>query len=87
MARRRSRIREAINRALHTGGDYIVYYRHRDPERGEVLRGVGIGEVSRVTGWAMELRGGDTIPLHRVVEIRDSSGRVVWRRGAGWSTG
>lgn len=89
MGRRKSRIREAVNRALYQGlVDYRIVYVDRDPEVGERLRELAVSRVARVTGWALYLDDGETvIPLHRIVEIRDSRGRTIWRRSGGQGTG
>ena len=83
MARRRSVIRSWVNRILHQGlAGYRIMYLDRG-EGGEArLRPLEPSRIARVTGWAVYLDDGYTvIPLHRIVEIRDERGRVVWRRG------
>jgi len=89
LARRKSRIREAINRFIYQGRlDYRIVYVDRDPVVGQRLGEVEAARVSRVTGWAIYLDDDYTvIPLHRVVEIRDPEGRTVWRRSGGQDTG
>jgi len=88
MAKRRSRIREAVNRAIYTGHtDYQIVYIDRTPEQGARLKSVEARRITRVTGWAVYLDDDWTvIPLHRIVEIRDREGRVVWRRSGGKDT-
>ncbi|MEB3778829.1 MAG: RNA repair domain-containing protein [Desulfurococcales archaeon] len=86
MAKRRSDIRSAINkfRFRRDGKIYYVVYIDRDPLMGERLSKVPLIRVVKVTGWAVYLDDGDTvIPLHRIVEVRDERGAVVWRR-KGW---
>jgi uncharacterized protein (UPF0248 family) len=84
VARKRSRIRQEINRVLYSGNpdNYFVYYIDRPPGLGVVrLSSFRASRVTKVTEWAVVLDDGETvIPLHRIVEIRDSSGRVVWSR-------
>jgi uncharacterized protein (UPF0248 family) len=84
VARRKSRIRQEINRILYSGhpNDYFVYYIDRPPGLGTVrLSSFKASRVIKATEWAVVLDDGETvIPLHRIVEIRDSSGRVVWSR-------
>ncbi|GAB6148733.1 DUF504 domain-containing protein [Stetteria hydrogenophila] len=86
MARRRSRIRQEVNRVLYSGDPsrYVIVYIDRDPETGrQSLRELPAARVVRASEWALLLDDGDTvIPLHRVVEVRERGGRVVWRR---WS--
>ena len=58
--------------------------RHRVEGVGERLVEIPLDSVVRVGPWALHLASGDIIPLHRVVELRDRGGRVIWRRGEGW---
>lgn len=84
MTRRRSRIRQEINRILYSGNpdNYHVYYIDRPPGLGVVrLSSFRASRVVKVSEWAVILDDEETIiPLHRIVEIRDSSGKVVWSR-------
>ena len=86
MARRRSRIRQEINRVLYSGNPegYLIYYIDRPPGlNGARLSFIKASRIAKVTEWAIILDDGDTvIPLHRVIEIRDSGGRLVWSRRA-----
>ncbi|BAA79923.1 hypothetical protein APE_0939 [Aeropyrum pernix K1] len=88
MGRRRSDIYEAVRRVLNypleDRGDYSIVYRHRVEGVGEVLREARLESVARVDKWAVHLVNGDSIPLHRIVEIRGPRGETVWRRGLGW---
>ena len=86
MAKRRSRIREAVNRVLYSRdpGRYVILYRHRRPDGSETLAEIDPRWIERVDQWAVHLAMGETIPLHRIVEIRDRSGRLIWRRGGEW---
>jgi len=89
VARRRSRIREAINRYIYQGRlDYRIVYVDRDPIAGQRLAWFEASRVRRITGWAVYLDDDYTvIPLHRIVEIRDPRGRTVWKRSGGQDTG
>ena len=84
MARRRSRIKQEINRILYSGDPsrYTIYYLDRPPGTGTSrLAALNASRIRSVNEWAMLLDDGDTvIPLHRVVEIRDSEGRILWSR-------
>jgi uncharacterized protein (UPF0248 family) len=82
MAKRRSEIRQAINKAIYTGHhDYRVVYIDRTRERGAQLKSIEARRIAKVTAWAIYLDDDWTvIPLHRIVEIRDAKGRVIWRR-------
>jgi hypothetical protein len=83
MGRRRSVIRQEINRVLLSGRpqDYVIVYVDRDPEAGQRLAELSASRVKAVSEWAMTLDDDNIIPLHRVVEIRGPGGAVVWRRG------
>lgn len=83
MTRRRSRIRQEINKIIYTGRgkDYRIVYLDRTREYGARLRELSFKRIRKVTEWALYLDDDETvIPLHRVVEIRDERGRSVWRR-------
>ncbi len=86
MAKRRSRIRDAVNRVLYSGDPegYVILYRHRRPEGGETLAELDPRFIVKVDSWAVHLATGESIPLHRIVEIRRRSGGAAWRRGEGW---
>ncbi|MEB3806027.1 MAG: RNA repair domain-containing protein [Desulfurococcales archaeon] len=90
MGRRRSRIKQEINKLLYSGGgnDYTIMYIDRTREAGARLKSLPLNRVKKVTEWAVYLDDEETvIPLHRIVEIRDSEGVVVWRRYRGRDTG
>ena len=80
LAKRRGAIREWVNRVIYTGGGYQLMYVDRDPVAGERLRRLEVERIVKVTGWAVYLDDDSVIPLHRIVEVRDSEGRVVWSR-------
>lgn len=79
---RRSEIRSVIKRLLYEDRrEYVIMYRHRRDTGGETLRPLKVYMIDRVDSWAIHLKDGfTTIPLHRVVEVRDEEGRVFWRR-------
>lgn len=83
MAKRRSVIRSWVNKLIHAGlHGYRIIYVDRGEDGEARLRPLDPSRITRVTGWALYLDDGETvIPLHRIVEIRDDRGRVVWRRG------
>ncbi len=83
MGKRRSVIRQAINRVLMSGNPsaYVIAYVDRDPVRGQSIAEVGGDRVIGVSEWAMTLDDDTVIPLHRVVEVRGRDGRILWRRG------
>ncbi len=80
---RRGAIREWVNRARYWDRSLQIYYVDRDPVAGERLRRLDSSRITRVTGWAVYLDDDTVIPLHRIVEVRDREGRIVWsRRGS-----
>ncbi len=83
--RKRSRIKQEINKMIFTGKkNYVIVYIDRSRDTGIRLRELPISKVARVTEWALYLDDDYTvIPLHRVVEIRDREGRIIWRRSGG----
>ena len=85
MARRRSRIREAIKRGLwQLRGDFQLCYEHREDGEARVKCVPG-SRIVHVDQWAAYLDDDTAIPFHRVVEIRGPGGRLLWsRRGGDW---
>jgi len=81
---RKGSIREAVKRAIWTLREgFQLCFLHR--ERGEArLRCVPSTLILGADSWAVHLADGSSIPYHRIYEIRDSSGRTLWRRGEGW---
>lgn len=81
--------REAINKLKWTGGlsGCIVLVRHRGAPgdvkelRGELIKEVGKDYLVYVEGDAEAC-----IPYHRVLEVRNSKGRVVFRRVGTWGS-
>ena len=83
MGRRRSVIRQEINRILYGGNprDYSIVYVDRG-SGSSTLKELPANRVAMVSGWAILLDDMNTvIPLHRVVEVRRRDGEIVWRRG------
>ena len=90
MTKRRSVIRQMINKARYSGdpSDYVVLYIDRDPIRGERIVELSVDRIKTVSEWAMHLDDDWTvIPLHRVVEIRKRDGSIVWSRRRSRSPG
>lgn len=84
--KRKSIIRQQINRVRlsKNSENYVIIYIDRDQYGNQRLSSLDLTRVIGVTEWAIFLDDYDTvIPLHRVVEIRDKEGRLVWRR-KGW---
>jgi uncharacterized protein (UPF0248 family) len=81
LARRRSLIRQAILRFKLAGADdHEIGVIHRESGVGERVVYIKLSRVVNVGRWALELDDGRSIPYHRVIEIRDGRGFVVWRR-------
>ncbi len=80
MTRKRGEIEEWVRRVFF-GGDrdrYIIFVRYRE-EGEENLVPIPASIISDVRRGYIII--GDTmIPFHRVVEIRDSDGRLLYRR-------
>ena len=83
----RSRIREALNRVLwdeaYDPSLVEVVYLHRDYQGRPGYRSVRADMIESVGSWYLSVRseqGVHIIPFHRVIEIRDIKGRVLWRR-------
>jgi len=74
-----------LKRLLWEGKRAVVVYYDRVESR---LRELDLGLVERVTNESIILAGGDVvIPIHRVVEVRDEEGRIIWRRERNPPTG
>ncbi len=85
MTKKRSVIRQQINKVRYSKNPekYVIVYIDRDQYGNQRLSSLDLTRVIGVTEWAIFLDDYDTvIPLHRVVEIRDKEGRLVWRRGS-----
>jgi len=74
-------IRQVIVRFKLAGAsDYEIGVRHREGGVGERIVYIKFSRITSVGRWALELDDGVSIPYHRVVEVRDGKGAVVWRR-------
>jgi len=84
LVKRRSTIRQQINKVRFSENpeNYAIIYIDRDQYGNQRLSSLNLTRVIGVTEWAIFLDDYDTvIPLHRIVEIRDKEGKLVWRRG------
>ncbi len=84
MGRKRSLIRQQINKVRFSkrSEDYVILYIDRDLQGNQRLASLDFSRIKGVTEWAIFLDDDDTvIPLHRIVEIRNKKGEVIWRRG------
>ena len=82
---RKGEIREAVKRALWVmrGEGFQLCFLHREGGSAR-LRCVPSDLIAGADSWAVHLLDGSSIPYHRIYEIRDHSGRPVWKRGEGW---
>lgn len=81
MGRKRGEIEYWLKRIFFTGrsGDYVIFIKHRENNIEGVKPVPGL-LLSDIRGGYMYLKTGEQIPFHRVVEIRDKNGKVVYRR-------
>ncbi|MEM0497007.1 MAG: RNA repair domain-containing protein [Acidilobaceae archaeon] len=78
---RRSVIKQVILKFRILGyNDYLVGYRDRVHGLGERISYFKISDIASVEGETIELNDGSLIPIHRIVEVRDCRGELVWRR-------
>ena len=81
LGRRRGDIEKWL-RKIMWGSDkskYIVYIRHRSLEGVEDLKPIYGEEIDDIRHGYI-ITGGEYIPFHRVVEIRDKNGNIVYKR-------
>ena len=88
MGKRRSVIKSLIKWIASDDSkrEYTVVYIDRG-SGGAALKELKASDITYVDRWAFHTKDGDTIPFHRVVEIKDSSGNVVWSRRGGYGGG
>ncbi len=81
MGRRRGEIEKWLRRIKWGGnsGNYVVYIRHRIVDGSEILRSIRGDEIDDVRRGYIFV-GDEQIPLHRVEEIRDIEGNVLYKR-------
>lgn len=81
MGRKRGEIEYWLKRIFFTGEsrEYVIFIKHRENGTEEMrpIPGLLLGDIR---GGYMYLKTGEQIPFHRVVEIRDKNGRVVFKR-------
>ncbi len=75
-----------IRRALwQLKGKFRVCYIHRS-EKGEHVKCISGERIVHTDSWAIYLDDDTAIPYHRIVEIRDEKGDLLWsRKGGKWS--
>jgi len=80
LAKRRSRIREAVKKAIWIHGHrFEICYIHREGDQARVKCVPG-SLVLHADNWAVHLADGNSIPYHRIVEIRGPNGSPIWKR-------
>ncbi|MCD6487613.1 MAG: DUF504 domain-containing protein [Desulfurococcales archaeon] len=81
MGHRRGEIEKWLRRIKWGGnsGNYVVYIRHRIVDGSEILRSIRGDEIDDVRRGYIFV-GDEQIPLHRVEEIRDIEGNVLYKR-------
>lgn len=81
MGRRRGDIEKWLRRIMW-GDDkskYIVYIKHRSSEGVETLKPIYGEEIDDIR-YGYIIVGKEYIPFHRVVEIRDKNGNIIYKR-------
>jgi len=81
LGRKRGEIEEWLRRIVWGGfkDEYVVYIRFRREDGVEELYPIPATHITDLRHGYMYVHG-EPIPLHRVVEIRDKNGVVVYRR-------
>ncbi len=80
MHRKRGEIEKWVRRIMFAGEKkkYIIYIKHRT-EEGEELRAIP-GEIIDDVRRGYIIIGDEMIPFHRVEEIRDVNGKLLYSR-------
>lgn len=81
MGKKRGEIENWLRRIFFTGrsSEYTIFVRHR--ENGEEnVKPIPGDIIIDIRGGYIFTRAGDQIPFHRVVEIRDKKGEIVYKR-------
>jgi uncharacterized protein (UPF0248 family) len=80
MGRRKGEIEEVLKRIFFAGKreDYIVLIIDRSPE-GEALKPIPAASIEDIRGGYIYVKD-NVIPFHRVVEVRDVKGNIIYSR-------
>ncbi|AFZ70542.1 hypothetical protein Calag_0801 [Caldisphaera lagunensis DSM 15908] len=84
MAKKRSKIKDIISKAIYSDKKetYTITYIDRTNDYGIRLLQITTDEVFAVSNWAITLNDNETvIPIHRIVEIKDNDGKILWKKG------
>ncbi len=65
---------------LAGASNYEIGVRHRELGIGEKIVYIRFSRIKDVGRWALELDDGSSIPYHRIVEVRNERGVIIWRR-------
>ncbi|MEM2235396.1 MAG: DUF504 domain-containing protein [Desulfurococcaceae archaeon] len=80
MGRKRGKVEEWVRTVFYKGfKEYVVLIKHREG-RVEVLKSIKVCEIVDIRGNYLILSDGTLIPLHRVVEVRNETGSIVYSR-------
>ena len=81
MGRRRGDIEKWLRRIMwgEDRSQYVIYIRHRSAEGIEGLKPIYGEEIDDIRHGYIII-GEEYIPFHRVIEIRDKNGNIVYKR-------
>ena len=84
MVKKRSKIKDIIGKAIYSFDKkekYIISYIDRTNDYGSRLLQITTDEIIAISNWAITLNDNETvIPIHRIVEIRDTNGKILWKK-------
>ncbi|WP_440059202.1 DUF504 domain-containing protein [Thermogladius sp. 4427co] len=80
MGRKKGSIEEALKRVFYSGhrDKYVVYVLNRTP-LGVGVKPIHVKDIDDIRGGYIYVKN-DVIPYHRVVEIRDINGNIIFAR-------
>ncbi len=78
MGKKRGEIVEVVRRFIATRDDVCIVVVERGTASG--TRRVCSSEIAKIKPKYIELVDSTIIPLHRVVAVVDSSGKILWKR-------
>ncbi|MCS7127808.1 MAG: DUF504 domain-containing protein [Sulfolobales archaeon] len=80
MGRKKGKVEEWVKTVFYRGlKEYVILIKHR--EKGiEVLKPIKVSEIIDIRSGYLILSDGTPIPLHRVVEVRDEAGSIIYSR-------
>lgn len=81
MGRRRGEIEDWLKKIFFSGrsSEYVVFIRHRVNEE-EIYTPIPGESITDVRRGFIYIKSGEVIPFHRVVEIRNKKGDLVYKR-------